>query len=66
MTADFWWTQPGVDFAKVTYQALEGYVSKAYIDLNTGCGDDKYTDEPVYVVWDDDLDTWVEKEKPDA
>ena len=45
----FWWEKEGVDFAKVTYRAKDGYVTQAYIDANTGYGENRHTDIPVKV-----------------
>ena len=55
----FWWEREGVDFAKVTYRAKDGYVTQAYIDANTGNGENKHTGEPVHVEWSDEEDIWL-------
>lgn len=49
--------------AKVVYAMLDGYISRAYLDSTDGTlytGTNKYTDEPVSVIWDDFQDSWQE------
>lgn len=54
---------------KVGYIGLTGFRSTAYLDEdeNTGCpmrGENKYTDETVWVVWNQDRDDWLEVAAP--
>ena len=37
--------------SKVKYLTIEGIVSTAYVDENTGIGVDRYTDEAVELEW---------------
>lgn len=55
-----WWQKEGVDFAKVTYRTKDGYVTQAYIDLNTGLGDSKHSGIPVKVEWSDEENIWLQ------
>ena len=52
---------------KVEYVAIEGYKSKAYVSGpnpdGTWDGENKHTDDPVSVYWDDALNEWVEVKK---
>jgi hypothetical protein len=63
---------PTEHWGKVTYLLRGGgghHRSSAYIDLRTLEGENKYTDERVQLIWDDDLDCYVEieyKEKTDG
>lgn len=56
----FWWEREGVDFAKVTYRQKDGVVTQAYIDVNTGYGENRHTDIPVQVKWSDEEDIWLQ------
>jgi len=54
---------PTDHWGKVKYLMLGGggpHRSTAYIDLRTLEGENKYTEERVQVIWDDDLDCYVE------
>lgn len=46
--------------AKVSYVKTTGQISTAYIDTETGVGEDKYSDEPVKVFWNEGLQNWYE------
>jgi hypothetical protein len=51
--------------AKVGYQTTEGHTSVAYLDTDgegpgVHHGEDKYTDEPVSVIWDDTYGKWLQ------
>jgi hypothetical protein len=46
-------------FAKVTYVMRNGKKSQAYVDLVSGEGTDKWTDEPLQIEWDDHKEDWV-------
>lgn len=48
------------DWAKVEYVTTHGHKSRAYIDMNTGYGEDKYTDEAVRIIWVDTAEQWLE------
>lgn len=47
---------------KVAYTALSGYISKAYVDEDTLIGTDKYTDEPLMLVWNSERSIYEEEE----
>lgn len=55
-----WWQKEGVDFAKVTYRTKDGYVTQAYIDVNTGYGENKHTDIPVKVEFSEEENIWLQ------
>ena len=55
-----WWQKEGVDFAKVTYRTKDGYVTQAYIDVNTGYGENKHAGMPVKVEFSEEDDIWIQ------
>lgn len=53
---------------KVTYTALQGFTSKAYLDdepvaENIYDGTNKHTDEDIRVFYDKEIDKWIEIKK---
>lgn len=55
-----WYKKPDVNFGKVTYETREGSTTQAYIDVDTGFGENRHSNIPVRVRWSDDKDMWVQ------